>query len=52
MYDEYDTFYTLGEYETMADPYGPSYGDYEIGYDGDLSYGEIECGCDYDWCDC
>lgn len=49
-YDEYDNSYTLGEYETMSDPCGPSYGDYEIGWDGP-SYGEYETGCDYDYDD-
>lgn len=50
-YDEYDTFYTLGEYETLSDPFDVSYGSYECGFSDDWSLGDYECGCDYDWDD-
>lgn len=48
LYDEYDTSFTFAEYETGIDPYA----DYETSSTfGDISFGEYETGCDYDWSD-
>lgn len=46
--DEYNSDWTLGEYETCTIGQ-PSFGAYEIGLSDDgPSIGELECGCDYD----